>query len=255
MNDFPNKNTRPVFVLTTVIAFVLAHLFFWGHGLHLVHDSRGYYELSKIISENGLFNFRDAKSTMNPAYYPLFEIRTYGYPLFVALCSLFTNRDPVIVQLVVFEIQFIDSSRNLLLVCFAVANRCPRPRICNHALCLHSAQPLSSHSYDRASHRSAIRLVHFSRPHSLRVANAEKRSAGLCAQSPAGPSWPIGVPDFPGILPYGGRGYVEAGQSFYGPRAPPDLVLTHYRLAGVFSQNRGASGLGIVSPVRSSVPQ
>ena len=102
----------------TVLAIVLANLFYWGHRHILIHDARGYYELSKIITQNGIFNFSDDKHTMNPVFHVLFELRTYGYPLFLALCSLFTNQEQSAVQLTVFVIQ--------LLICLVLCYYCAR---------------------------------------------------------------------------------------------------------------------------------
>jgi len=115
------KETRTLraFVLpVTVLAILLANLFYWGHRHILIHDARGYYELSKIITQNGIFNFSDDKHTMNPVFHVLFELRTYGYPLFLAFCSLFTNQEQRVVQLTVFVIQ--------LLICLVLCYYCAR---------------------------------------------------------------------------------------------------------------------------------
>jgi hypothetical protein len=98
---------RTVMVLATGAAILLANVFFWSHEHIPVHDARGYYELAKIIGENGVFRFSDDKHTMDPAFHVLFELRTYGYPLFVAICSLFTNHDKLAVQIVVFNMQLL----------------------------------------------------------------------------------------------------------------------------------------------------
>ncbi len=88
-----------------LVATILANLFFWGRGHILFGDARGYYELSKIICQNGLFCFCDDQQTMDPVFHVLFDLRTYGYPLFVAFCSLFTSHETIAVQVVVFSAQ------------------------------------------------------------------------------------------------------------------------------------------------------
>src|SRR5437870_1928740 len=109
---------RLAIVLATLGAVLLANLFFWGHGHILVHDAQGYYELSKIIGQNGLFRFSDDQHTMHPGLRILFELRTYGYPLFLALCALFTNHETLVVQIAVFNCQ--------LVLCLATCYFCAR---------------------------------------------------------------------------------------------------------------------------------
>src|SRR5216683_6468879 len=99
--------SRAVVILATLAAVLMANVFFWSHERNLIHDARGYYELSKIIGENGVFRFSDDKHSMDPAFHILFELRTYGYPLFVAFCALFTNHDKQAVQFVVFSMQLL----------------------------------------------------------------------------------------------------------------------------------------------------
>lgn len=118
MRTFFPRSPQAVLLLATLGAVLTANGFFWGHGHVLLHDAGGYYELSKIISQNGLFRFWDDQHTMNPGLYVLFELRTYGYPLFLALCSLFTNHDPLVVQIAVFSCQ--------LLLCLAACLFCAR---------------------------------------------------------------------------------------------------------------------------------
>src|SRR5207245_1515568 len=97
-------------------AILLANVFFWGHGPAVIHDSRGYYELSKVIRQSGLFWCADDLQIINSDYAILFKLRTYGYPLVVALCSLFTSQDLVTVQITVFNCQ--------LLLCLATCYYC-----------------------------------------------------------------------------------------------------------------------------------
>jgi hypothetical protein len=118
MRDSFKDHSRLAMVLATLGAVLLANLFFWGHGHILIHDAQGYYELSKIINQNGLFRFADDQHTMHPGLHILFELRTYGYPLFIALCSLFTNHEPLAVQIAVFNCQ--------LLLCLAACFFCAR---------------------------------------------------------------------------------------------------------------------------------
>src|SRR5437588_520746 len=105
MSVYFQRYSRAAVLLATLGAVLLANAFFWSHEHVLLHDARGYHELAKIISENGLFRFSDEKHTMDPAFHILFELRTYGYPLFVALCSLFTNHDKLVVQIAIFNVQ------------------------------------------------------------------------------------------------------------------------------------------------------
>jgi hypothetical protein len=112
MREPCQRNFRPAVILATLGAALMANMYFWGHGHVLIYDACGYYELSKIIGQNGLFRFSDDQHTMNPALHVLFEVRTYGYPLFLAFCSLFTNHETLSVHFMVFNCQ--------LLLCLAV---------------------------------------------------------------------------------------------------------------------------------------
>ena len=117
------SRNRAIVLVSTIAAILLANIFFWSHKSNIVYDARGYYELSKIVGANGLFRLSDDQHTMNPAFHSLFGLRTYGYPLFVALCALFTNHDKQAVQLVVFSMQLLI----YLLTCHLAAG-CLRSR-------------------------------------------------------------------------------------------------------------------------------
>src|SRR5207248_4146257 len=99
MNEPCQGPSRTVVLFATLGAILLANVFFWGHGPTVIHDSRGYYELSKVIRQSGLFWCADDLQIINSDYAILFKLRTYGYPLVVALCSLFTSQDLVTVQI------------------------------------------------------------------------------------------------------------------------------------------------------------
>jgi hypothetical protein len=94
----PLPRDRTVILLATLAAILLANAFFWSHGHTLHYDDKGYYYLGNLIGQNGLFHFSD-------------ELRTYGYPLFIAICALFTNHHQLIVQVTVF------GSQLLILLC------------------------------------------------------------------------------------------------------------------------------------------
>src|SRR6266404_2113786 len=113
----PLSRDRAIVLVSTIAAILLANIFFWSHKSNIVYDARGYYELSKVIGANGLFHFSDDKHTMDPGFHSLFGLRTYGYPLFVALCALFTNHDERVVQITVFSTQLLI----YILMCYCAA--------------------------------------------------------------------------------------------------------------------------------------
>jgi hypothetical protein len=103
--DVEEKMDRKPFVFcVTVVAIVVGHLIFLTHGYHLIHDARGYYLLSKALSQTGMFGLSDEK-LLPEGVGILLQIRTYGYPLFISACSLFTSGRPGAVQFTVFEAQ------------------------------------------------------------------------------------------------------------------------------------------------------
>jgi hypothetical protein len=95
---------RLVLVVLAATAALCAHLVLYCHGFHLLHDTFGYYCLSRAVSQSGAFGLGDP-ATMPPGMDVLFKIRTYGYPLFVSACSLLSKGGPISVQWVVFEAQ------------------------------------------------------------------------------------------------------------------------------------------------------
>lgn len=100
----PSARDRAVVLIATALAIALACVFFWGYKHPIVFDARGYYELSKIVDAKGLFGFSN-------------ELRTYGYPLFVALCALFTNHNERVVHGTVFGTQLLIH----ILLCYGLA--------------------------------------------------------------------------------------------------------------------------------------
>jgi hypothetical protein len=104
----PCRAPSPIAVwLATLGAILLANLFFWGHGHPFTGDARGYYELSRVIRHYGLFHFCDDQHILDPGFEILFPSRTYGYPLFIALCSLLTSHNALTVQIAVFNGQLL----------------------------------------------------------------------------------------------------------------------------------------------------
>lgn len=93
-----------VYLLVTVAAVLSAYLLVRGHGLHLVHDARGYHVLSQSIVRAGLFHFSDV-SLLEPDYQVLPRLRTYGYPLFEAGCALLADGSPEGTQAALFSAQ------------------------------------------------------------------------------------------------------------------------------------------------------
>jgi hypothetical protein len=85
---------RLLYVLATIFAIAFAYgAFLWGHqGLYW--DAMGYFLLGEQIVQQGFLNFSH-------------PMRTYGYPLFVAIVSTFTNQYPSMVRLAIFNAQLV----------------------------------------------------------------------------------------------------------------------------------------------------
>jgi hypothetical protein len=98
------RTSKYILIAVTIAAILLAHFLRRTYGFHLVHDSHAYYILSKALAQTGLFHFSDPKA-LPPGADCLLQVRTYGYPLFLALCKLFTSDDVKTFQLAVFWIQ------------------------------------------------------------------------------------------------------------------------------------------------------
>jgi hypothetical protein len=81
-----------LFVLVTICSVVFAYLLFLGGKQGLYFDAQGYYTLGQEIAKAGLFSFSDST-------------RTYGYPLFIAICWTFTNHVSSTVRFVIFNAQ------------------------------------------------------------------------------------------------------------------------------------------------------
>jgi hypothetical protein len=78
----------------TLFAVGLALLLFFSGYQDLIYDAWGYAELARRISRAGLMGAAS-------------EVRTYGYPLFVALCNGFHPGGPRAVRAVVFVVQLV----------------------------------------------------------------------------------------------------------------------------------------------------
>lgn len=89
----PDGGRRWIFVAAvSLAACALAGLFFFSGFRELRYDSYRYFMLSRMISENGLWNFH-------------YRLSSYGYPLFVSLCTLFLPRSPEATRALVFAAQ------------------------------------------------------------------------------------------------------------------------------------------------------
>jgi hypothetical protein len=108
--------TLAIYALISIGALVCAHLLVRAHGFHLIYDAGAYYRLGKALTRAGLFGL-PAEAALVPGMSGLLKIRTYGYPLFVALCCLFSEGTPRLVHWVVFEVQL----GVLLAVCYGVS--------------------------------------------------------------------------------------------------------------------------------------
>jgi hypothetical protein len=87
-------NSRALFWITTLLAIGLAEVFFFSGYQNLIYDAWGYYKLSQNLAHPGF---------VAAAH----ESRTYGYPLFVAICSAFRKLDPETVRFAVFHVQLL----------------------------------------------------------------------------------------------------------------------------------------------------
>jgi hypothetical protein len=79
----PTARARPwtLAAAVTAAAVALALAAFFGEFPELRYDSFHYYSLSRIVSDGGLGNLQS-------------RVRTYGYPLFLSLCTGFRDADP-----------------------------------------------------------------------------------------------------------------------------------------------------------------
>ncbi len=82
------------FWLTTALAAGLAFVFLLSSYPSLIYDSYGYYRLAQNLVTRGLVGAAN-------------ESRTYGYPVFVAICSGFRLLAPEAVRLLVFPAQLV----------------------------------------------------------------------------------------------------------------------------------------------------
>ncbi len=80
------------YLLATIFSVVFAYLLFLGGKQGLYFDAEGYYHLGEGIAKEGLFKYAD-------------QLRTYGYPLFVAICWTFSNHVSSTVQFIIFNAQ------------------------------------------------------------------------------------------------------------------------------------------------------
>lgn len=101
--------SRKVFWIATLAAIGIAYIFFFSGYQDLIYDAWGYYKLSQNLAKGGL---------LAAAH----ESRTYGYPLFVAICSAFQELDTKTVRLLVFHVQLAA----VLAACAAAARRLGR---------------------------------------------------------------------------------------------------------------------------------
>jgi hypothetical protein len=86
-----------VYVFGTIAAAGLAHFLFQVGYPNLIYDSWGYYVLAGILRDQG------------PSHWPLFmaELRTYGYPLFLALVTGWRSVAAETHRAIVFHVQLI----------------------------------------------------------------------------------------------------------------------------------------------------
>jgi len=82
----------PRLLPATLAAIAVALLLFFSGYQDLIYDAWGYAELARRISRAGLMGAAS-------------DVRTYGYPLFVAVCNAFHPGDPRTVRAVVFAVQ------------------------------------------------------------------------------------------------------------------------------------------------------
>jgi hypothetical protein len=93
-----------VCVLVPLAAVLIACLLLRAHGQHLIYDSYDYYLLGRSINQAGLWRLWD--TSLLPAEYSILpSARTYGYPLFVAGCSLMADGTAAGTQYAVYAAQ------------------------------------------------------------------------------------------------------------------------------------------------------
>jgi hypothetical protein len=91
----PGRTRRGIFLGgVTAAAVVLACAAFSGGFRELRYDSFHYYSLSRILSGEGLGNLQS-------------RVRTYGYPLFLSLCTGFRDVDPGTTRALAFAAQLV----------------------------------------------------------------------------------------------------------------------------------------------------
>jgi hypothetical protein len=90
-----NSRRRPAFVAAvSAVSAGLSTLFFSAGVRGLWYDSYHYFALSQIVSSEGLWNLQS-------------RVRTYGYPLFVSLCTGFAAVDADTARALVFAAQLL----------------------------------------------------------------------------------------------------------------------------------------------------
>lgn len=131
-----------MFVLGTVAAAGLAHFLFQISYPKLIYDSWGYYVLAGILRDHG------------PSHWPLFmaELRTYGYPLFLALATGWHPVEAETHRAIVFHVQLILFLLACGLIARGLARICGSPTAglvgyfagaLNVFLLSHATEPLS----------------------------------------------------------------------------------------------------------------
>lgn len=89
-NEDPSLPFRIV-LITAIASTCLAYLFFFGQTHYLCCDSKNYLDLSETIRREGVLGFSD-------------PLRSYGYPLFVALSGGWA-KNPKLLHFIVFNAQ------------------------------------------------------------------------------------------------------------------------------------------------------
>lgn len=92
-HDAPDTSIRWFWPITALAAGLAVVLFLSGYP-SLIYDSYGYFRLAQNLIADGLVGAAN-------------ESRTYGYPLFVAICCGFLRPPPEVVRLLVFVVQLV----------------------------------------------------------------------------------------------------------------------------------------------------
>ncbi len=98
------RGTQALFYIVTALAIIIAYLLFVVGKRELIGDASNYYALGQKMAETGLLGFADG-------------LRTYGYPLFIAVFVKLFGSFPSFVSFSIFNAQLVL----YLAACFYVA--------------------------------------------------------------------------------------------------------------------------------------